>query len=81
MIFIRRKYEKDKIWMIIAGILLIVIIILGYILYSQRSVYAATKENDYNKAFYEDMIKAKEKTETLKAPLSIIEDKFFNCCF
>ena len=45
--------KKDKIWMIIAGILLIVIIILGYILYSQRSVYAATKENDYNKAFYE----------------------------
>lgn len=45
--------QKNKIWMAVSIILLIIIGILGYNLINQKSVYATTKENDYNKAFYE----------------------------
>lgn len=45
--------QKSKIWMAISIILLIITGILGYNLINQKSVYATTKENDYNKAFYE----------------------------
>lgn len=45
--------QKNKIWIAISIILLIIIGILGYNLINQKSVYATTKENDYNKAFYE----------------------------
>lgn len=45
--------QKNKIWMAVSIILLIITGILGYNLINQKSVYATTKENDYNKAFYE----------------------------
>ncbi len=45
--------EKNKIWIALTVILLIVIAILGYNLRNQSIAYSITKENDYNKAFYE----------------------------
>ena len=45
--------EKNKIWMTIAIIAVIVAIILGYNLFNQKTAYATTKENDYNMAFYQ----------------------------
>lgn len=45
--------QKNKIWIFITGIALIVVAILGYSLFNQKNVYAATKENEYNMAFYE----------------------------
>ena len=45
--------QKNKIWLAVSIILLIITGILGYNLINQKSVYATTKENDYNKAFYE----------------------------
>ena len=45
--------RKNKIWIAATVILLIVIGVLGYNLKEQRASYAITKENDYNKAFYE----------------------------
>ena len=45
--------QKNKIWILLSVILLIVIAILGYNLYEQKNKYATITENDYNKAFYE----------------------------
>lgn len=45
--------RKNRIWIAAIVILLIVIGVLGYNLKEQRASYAITKENDYNKAFYE----------------------------
>ena len=45
--------KKNKIWILLSVILLIVIAILGYNLYEQKNKYATITENDYNKAFYE----------------------------
>ena len=45
--------QKNKIWIAISIILLIIIGILGYNLNKQKKEYALTKENDYNMAFYE----------------------------
>lgn len=44
--------RKTRIWMIISVILLILAVALGINLFNQKKVYATTKENDYNKAFY-----------------------------
>lgn len=45
--------QKNKIWTVATVIALIVIAILGYNLLNQKRVYATTKENEYNMAFYE----------------------------
>lgn len=45
--------QKNKIWTVATVIVLIVIAILGYNLLNQKKVYATTKENEYNMAFYE----------------------------
>ena len=45
--------QKNKIWILLSVILLIVIAILGYNLYEQKNKYATITENDYNKVFYE----------------------------
>lgn len=45
--------QKNKIWTVATVIALIVIAILGYNLLNQKKVYATTKENEYNMAFYE----------------------------
>lgn len=45
--------QKNKIWILLSVILLIVIAILGYNLYEQKNKYVTITENDYNKAFYE----------------------------
>ncbi len=45
--------QKNKIWAVITIIALIVVAILGINLLNQKKVYATTKENEYNMAFYE----------------------------
>lgn len=45
--------RKNKIWTVTTVIALIIIAVLGYNLFSQKKVYATTKENEYNMAFYE----------------------------
>ena len=45
--------RKNKIWTIISIIALIATIILVINLFNQRKVYATTKENEYNMAFYQ----------------------------
>lgn len=45
--------QKNKIWTVATVIALIVVAILGYNLVNQKKVYATTKENEYNMAFYE----------------------------
>ena len=45
--------QKNKIWTVATVIALIVVAILGYNLFNQKKVYATTKENEYNMAFYE----------------------------
>lgn len=45
--------QKNKIWTVATVIALIVVAILGYNLLNQKRVYATTKENEYNMAFYE----------------------------
>ena len=45
--------QKNKIWTVLAVIGLIVVAILAYNLINQKNVYAITKENEYNMAFYE----------------------------
>lgn len=45
--------QKNKIWTVLAVIGLIVVAILVYNLINQKNVYATTKENEYNMAFYE----------------------------
>ena len=45
--------QKNKIWTVLAVIGLIVVAILAYNLINQKNVYATTKENEYNMAFYE----------------------------
>lgn len=45
--------KDNKIWIALTAILIIVVAVLGYNLYNQKTKYATIKENDYNKAFYE----------------------------
>lgn len=45
--------QKNKIWTVATVIALIVVAIFGYNLVNQKKVYATTKENEYNMAFYE----------------------------
>ena len=45
--------QKSKIWIFLTAIAVIVAIILGFNLFSQKTAYAITKENDYNMAFYQ----------------------------
>ena len=45
--------QKNKLWIAAIAILLIIIGILGYSLYSKNKQYQIVKENDYNMAFYE----------------------------
>ncbi len=45
--------KRSRIWTIATIIALIVVAILAYNLFNQKKVYATTKENDYNMAFYE----------------------------
>ena len=45
--------RKNRIWTISMIIALIVAALLGYSLFNQKRVYATTKENEYNMAFYE----------------------------
>ena len=45
--------KKNKIWILITAVSIIIAIILGYNLVNQKSAYATTKENDYNMAFYQ----------------------------
>ena len=45
--------NKNKIWIALTVVLLIIIAILGYNLRNKSMAYSTTKENDYNKAFYE----------------------------
>lgn len=45
--------QKNKIWTVVTVIALILVAILGYNLINQKNVYATTKENEYNMAFYE----------------------------
>ena len=45
--------KKSKIWMVTTAIAVIVAIILGYNFLNQKKLYATTKENDYNMAFYQ----------------------------
>lgn len=45
--------QKNKIWAVTTVIALIVIAVLGYNLFNQKTAYATTKENDYNMAFYQ----------------------------
>jgi len=45
--------RKKRIWTVATVIALIASIILGVLLFNQRKVYATTKENEYNMAFYE----------------------------
>lgn len=45
--------QKNKIWTVTTVIALIVIAVLGYNLFNQKTAYATTKENDYNMAFYQ----------------------------
>ena len=45
--------RKNKIWTLITVLALIAIAILSYLFINQRKVYAVTKENEYNMAFYE----------------------------
>lgn len=45
--------QKNKIWTVATVIALIIVAILGYNLLNQKKVYATTKENEYNMAFYE----------------------------
>ena len=45
--------QKNKIWTVATIIVLVLAAILGYNLFNQKKVYATTKENEYNMAFYE----------------------------
>ena len=45
--------QKNKIWIAVSVILLIIVGILAYNLNKQKQQYAIVKENDYNMAFYE----------------------------
>lgn len=45
--------KKGRIWTITTIAALIAVAILGYNLLNQKKVYATTKENEYNMAFYE----------------------------
>ena len=45
--------KKNKIWIAITAIAIIVAIILGYNFFNQKEAYATTKENEYNMAFYQ----------------------------
>ena len=45
--------QKNKVWIALTAILLIIIGILGYNLYNKNKQYQIVKENDYNMAFYE----------------------------
>ena len=45
--------KKNKLWVVITIISLVIITVLGYSLLNQKEVYAITKENEYNMAFYE----------------------------
>ena len=45
--------KKNKLWVVITIISLVIITVLGYSLFNQKEVYAITKENEYNMAFYE----------------------------
>lgn len=45
--------HKNKIWIVITAILLIIIGVMAYYLNKQKTEYAITKQNDYNMAFYE----------------------------
>ena len=45
--------RKNKIMTVATVIALIVAAVLGYLFLNQRKVYATTKENEYNMAFYE----------------------------
>ena len=45
--------NKNKIWIALTIILLTIIAILGYNLRNKSLAYSNTKENDYNRAFYE----------------------------
>ncbi len=45
--------NKNKIWIALTVVLLIIIAILGYNLRNKSMAYSTTKENDYNRAFYE----------------------------
>ena len=45
--------KKNKLWVVITIISLVIITVLGYSILNQKEVYAITKENEYNMAFYE----------------------------
>ena len=45
--------NKNKIWIALTVVLLIIIAILGYNLRNKSMAYSTTKENGYNRAFYE----------------------------
>ena len=45
--------QKNKIWTVITVIAVVIAAILGFNLFNQKKVYATTKENEYNMAFYE----------------------------
>ena len=45
--------NKNKIWIALTVVLLIIIAVLGYNLRNKSIAYSTTKENDYNRAFYE----------------------------
>ena len=45
--------QKNKVWIALTAILVIIIGILGYNLYNKNKQYQIVKENDYNMAFYE----------------------------
>ena len=45
--------NKNKIWIALTVILVAIIVILGYNLRNKSLAYSTTKENDYNRAFYE----------------------------
>ena len=45
--------EKNKFWIATTAIAIIIAVILGYNLFNQKKLYAITKENDNNMAFYQ----------------------------
>lgn len=45
--------KKNKIWMIITALAIIIAIVFGYNFLNQKKAYATTKENEYNMAFYQ----------------------------
>lgn len=45
--------QKNKVWIALTAIFVIIIGILGYNLYNKNKQYQIVKENDYNMAFYE----------------------------